>query len=89
MSTNPSQNYQSGPCADETSTIINTSVIPTDINSYGLREAASFYTEELGYAVHPLTPSGSVDSASRGKKPITSLTSSFCPVRSMRVRSFE
>ena len=69
MSTNQNyNNYQGGPRTTEA----NTPVIPAEINTYSLRGAAAHYADNLGFAVHPLTPSGSGDSSSHGNRPITS-----------------
>jgi DNA polymerase-1 len=45
-------------------------VIPENINSYDLLDAAKFYREQLGWAVHPLQPHDRGHHKNRGKKPL-------------------
>ena len=44
--------------------------IPTDINKFDRWEAAQFYANTLGWAIHPLLPPDRGDHHERGKKPI-------------------
>lgn len=45
-------------------------LIPAEINGFSRMEAARFYVDRLGWAVHPLLPSDRGDDHERGKKPI-------------------
>ncbi|MBV6498429.1 MAG: Ribonuclease D [Prosthecobacter sp.] len=44
-------------------------MIPEDIHSWDRLRAASFYHQQLGWAVHPLVPPDRGDDKERGKKP--------------------
>jgi hypothetical protein len=45
-------------------------VIPEEINGFGRLEAARFYSDSLGWAVHPLNAPDRGDDHERGKKPL-------------------
>jgi hypothetical protein len=46
------------------------SLIPTSINELDRLQAAQFYHDQLGWAVHPLMPPDRGDEQERGKKPL-------------------